>query len=336
MKNLTSDTGMSEQKQVSVVIIFLNGEKFIDEAIASVLAQTYTKWELLLVDDGSTDSSTSIAKAHANRFPDKIRYLEHSRHRNLGKSASRNLGAVMSTGDYIAFLDSDDIFLPEKLARQVVILDRYPEVAMVYGPTLYWYGWTGKSADLARDRMGKLGVVPDRIYYSPQLMTLFLNNGQYIPCTCAWMVRKNALEPDGGSEEAFKNLYDDQVFIAKIILNHPVFVESGCWDKYRQHPEMTSNQAIQTGEYSLLRPHISQKIYYKWLSTYIAKKRVFDKSLRIALRNAAFPYDHPFLWTSLLKWRNLDNTKRLLKARTGSLAKTLHLARRHPPDQLSK
>jgi len=306
---------MTEQKKVSVVVIFLNAEKFIGDAIESVLAQTYGNWELLLVDDGSTDSSTSIARAYADRFPTKVRYLEHPGHRNLGKSASRNLGVVSASGDYIALLDSDDVFLPEKLARQVAILDRHPAAAMVYGATLYWHGWTAKLEDVARDRMAKLGVVPDRIYHPPELMTLFLNRAQYIPCTCAWMVRKEALDPEGGSEESFRNLYEDQVFLAKIILNYPVFVESGSWDKYRQHPDMSSNRAIATGEYSLRQPHVSQQIYYQWLSGYIAKRRISDKALQTALRRQTFIYEHPFLWSLLLKWKTLVNRARWLKSR---------------------
>src|SRR5205809_3316024 len=78
------------QPLVSGTIIFLNAERFIDEAIQSVLAQTYENWELLLVDDGSTDGSTAIARSYAERYPAKIRYLEHPGHKNHGMSASRN------------------------------------------------------------------------------------------------------------------------------------------------------------------------------------------------------------------------------------------------------
>src|SRR5258706_2880162 len=77
---------------VSVVVIFLNAERFISEAVESVVAQTYGNWELLLVDDGSNDGSTEIARSYAAKFPDKIRYLEHHGHENRGMSASRNLG----------------------------------------------------------------------------------------------------------------------------------------------------------------------------------------------------------------------------------------------------
>src|SRR3989442_388097 len=106
---------MKTSARVSVVIPFLNAEKFIQETIESVFAQTYPDWELLLVDDGSTDGSKTIAQHYAARFPDKVRYLTHNNHQNKGRSASRNLGFEHARGELIAFLDSDDVWLPRKL-----------------------------------------------------------------------------------------------------------------------------------------------------------------------------------------------------------------------------
>ena len=77
---------------VSVIVIFLNAADFLQEAIDSVLAQSYKDWELLLVDDRSNDGSSEIAKTFASRNPLRIHYLEHEAHRNLGMSATRNLG----------------------------------------------------------------------------------------------------------------------------------------------------------------------------------------------------------------------------------------------------
>ncbi len=104
----------NDRPSVSVIIIFLNAERFFEEAIASVFAQTYDRWELLLVDDGSTDASTAIARRYARRYPDRVRYLEHPDHSNRGASSSRNLGVQHARGAYIAFLDSDDVWLPRK------------------------------------------------------------------------------------------------------------------------------------------------------------------------------------------------------------------------------
>src|SRR5215213_8596780 len=98
---------MSQPPRVSVIMIFLNTERFIEEAIESVFAQTYDDWELVLVDDGSTDASTAIARRYAAQHPHKVRYLEHAVHQNLGMSASRNLGIREAHGEFIAFLDAD-------------------------------------------------------------------------------------------------------------------------------------------------------------------------------------------------------------------------------------
>ncbi|MDJ0799822.1 MAG: glycosyltransferase family 2 protein, partial [Calothrix sp. MO_167.B12] len=103
---------MSDDKHfISCIIIFFNaGEQFFIEAIESVFAQTYENWELLLVDDGSTDGSTEIALRYAQKYPEKVRYLEHKEHQNRGMSATRNLGIRHAKGEYITFLDADDVW----------------------------------------------------------------------------------------------------------------------------------------------------------------------------------------------------------------------------------
>src|SRR5262245_28935708 len=121
----------TENPLVSVVIIFLNAEKFLQEAIASVLTQTYPNWELILVNEGSVDASIDIAMSHARSRPKKIRYFTHEGRVNLGMSASRNLGIENARGTYIAFLDADDVWMPAKLEEQVAILENEPAVAMV-------------------------------------------------------------------------------------------------------------------------------------------------------------------------------------------------------------
>src|SRR5262245_29579160 len=110
---------MGARPAVSIITIFLNAEPYLDEAIRSVLSQSYDNWELLLVDDGSIDGGTGIAKRYARSFPRKIHYLDHDGHQNKGMSASRNLGVSYAMGEHIAFLDADDVWLPDKLEQQV-------------------------------------------------------------------------------------------------------------------------------------------------------------------------------------------------------------------------
>ena len=119
---LSQANGITErQGLVSVVIIFFNEERFLAEAVASVYAQTYHDWELLLVDDGSSDRSSEIARGYVERDPARVRYLQHPGHVNRGQGAARNLGVRAAQGEWVAFLDGDDVWLPERLERSVAL-----------------------------------------------------------------------------------------------------------------------------------------------------------------------------------------------------------------------
>ena len=161
---------------VSVVVIFLDEARFLGEAVESVLAQTYDAWELLLVDDGSTDGSSELARAYAARDPARVRYLEHPSHRNLGMSASRNLGLGEARGQYVAFLDADDALYPQVLAEQVTTIEAHPEAAMVYGPSVWWYSWTGDPKDAGRDIPQPLGIAPNQLIEPPRLVSVILSS----------------------------------------------------------------------------------------------------------------------------------------------------------------
>jgi glycosyltransferase involved in cell wall biosynthesis len=111
---------------VSVVIPTFNRAYVVGQAIESVLAQTLTDFELILVDDGSTDNTAAIVKGFADP---RLRYLRQS---NSGSGVARNRGVDESTADLIAFLDSDDLWMPEKLAAVVACTKEYPEVTAVF------------------------------------------------------------------------------------------------------------------------------------------------------------------------------------------------------------
>jgi len=286
---------MSTKPLISGIMIFLNGEKFILEAIASVLAQTYNNWELLLVDDGSSDNSSAIARSYADKYPE-IRYLEHPNHQNRGMSASRNLGIRNAKGDYIAFLDADDIWLPQKLEKQIAILQSHPQAGMVYGATQMWYSWTGNPEDLRRDRYRQLGVKPDTLIQPPTLLPIFLRTQGESPATCGVLIKREVIEAVGGLEESFRAMYEDQAFFAKICLKYPVFIESGCWDKYRQHPDSTCNVALQTGEYHITDMSPSYANYLNWLEGYLIKEKLVNTEVWQALQNVLFSVRHPLIY----------------------------------------
>jgi glycosyltransferase involved in cell wall biosynthesis len=227
---------MSSLPLVSVVLPFLDAEVFLDEAVRSVCEQTHAKWELLLVDDGSTDRSAEIAAGWSER-DSRIRVLQHEGQENRGTSASRNLGLQHASGEFVALLDADDLFLPNKLERQIGHFERWPDAAMVYGRTLYWFGWSGKPEDGARDWIQPHGVPSDQLLFPPGTLAGYLRGTIHMPCVCGVLVRREVATTVGGFEDRFRGMYDDQVFFSKIAVSYPVLPGSECLDRYRQHPE---------------------------------------------------------------------------------------------------
>lgn len=281
---------------VSVIIIFLNAERFILEAIESVIAQTYPDWELWLVDDGSVDRSKEIACEYARRHPERIHYLTHPERTNRGMSASRNLGIQHARGDYIAFLDADDVWISNTLKEQVAILDTYPEAALVYGPLQYWYSWTGDPADIGRDYIESLGVPPDSLIRPPKLLPLFLLDKAAVPS--GMLIRQEAIKRVGGFENTFRGEYEDQVFCAKICLNAPVYASNKCWYLYRQHPNSSYSVGQQSGQ-----THSARLKYLNWLAQYLTDQDVQDPGVWCALRHELWRYNHPRLfWLSKQRW----------------------------------
>lgn len=297
---------MNRKPLVSTVMIFFNAEKFLAEAIESVFAQTYQNWELLLVDDGSTDGSTKIALRYAEQCPTKVCYLEHNGHRNRGASAARNLGISNAKGEYIAFLDADDVWLPDKLDHQVEILNSQPEAAMLCGATQWWYGWTGNPEDIKRDHIRAISVQADTLFMPPKLLTLFLQNTN-VPCTCSILLRREIIDATGGFEEAFRRVFTDQAFYAKVCLKAPVFVSGDCWDRYRQHPDSCCSVAKRTKGL-----HSAELFYLNWLKTYLFAEGIENSELLRALRKRRWLCRHPTLSTLIKRVdRNLGRMKSL-------------------------
>jgi glycosyltransferase involved in cell wall biosynthesis len=275
---------------------------FLAEAIESVLAQTYDNWELLLVDDGSTDESTDLARDAAARLPQKVRYLSHSPHTNRGASPSRNVALRNARGQFIAMLDADDVWIENKLEQQVALMAAHPEAAMLYGNTLYWYSWTGNAADAMRDSMPTLGVPTNQLIPPPRLLPHYLRGSASVPCTCSALVRRTAVDAVGGFEETFYDYpYEDQAFWAKICLAYPVLVSETCWDRYRQHRASKSDAVIRSGRGVDYRRH-----FLVWLEGYLGKQGIEDDAVWAALRREKWLLDDP----APLHWRRRSESLR--------------------------
>jgi glycosyltransferase involved in cell wall biosynthesis len=121
---------MTATPKISVIIPVYNRERYLAEAIESVFAQTYPAIELIIIDDGSTDRSAEIA----HRYPVSYHYQP-----NGGIGAARNAGIELATGKFIAFLDSDDIWVPDKLAKQMAAFESDPQLEAVFGYARQFY-----------------------------------------------------------------------------------------------------------------------------------------------------------------------------------------------------
>src|SRR2546427_10183968 len=117
---------MSTVPKVTVIIPVYNREKYVAESIESILAQSFTNFELLLINDGSTDGSVELMRSYTDP---RVRLVGHER--NLGIPKTRNKGIQLARGEYIAMLDSDDTALPDRLVKQGAFLDYHKDYVLV-------------------------------------------------------------------------------------------------------------------------------------------------------------------------------------------------------------
>jgi glycosyltransferase involved in cell wall biosynthesis len=276
---------------VSVIIPFLNTEEFLEEAIQSVLFQTYRNWELLLVDDGSTDKSGEIARSYAHAHPDKIKYLQHQGNSNRGVCASRNLAVAHARGELIALLDSDDVWMEGKLMNQVAIILEFPQVSMVCEASMYWQNW--KNLKLS-NKLVPVGVAGGRNYEPPELaLQLYpLGNGA-APCPSGLLLRKEMILRQGGFEEVFARkyqVYEDQAFLTKVYLHENVYVSESCNNLYRQRPGSLMDTTAEEKKYQEVRLY-----FLKWLESYLNQQSNSFPGVEKKLKKAMLRYQFPGL-----------------------------------------
>lgn len=144
---MTAPTQPAPDRRVSVIIPAFNAERYLGEALASVLAQTVPPAEVIVVDDGSTDGTVAVAEA----FGPPVRCV---RQPHAGASRARNLGVAEATGALLAFLDADDLWAPDKLALQLAALEADPAPEIVFGRVVQFRSPELTDADL---------VVPDGV-----------------------------------------------------------------------------------------------------------------------------------------------------------------------------
>ncbi len=275
----------STRPQVSVLMTVWNTAQYLSEAIDSVIAQrTDATWELIIVDDGSTDGSLSISLNFAARHPECITVLRHAGGRNRGISASRNLALRHARGEFIAFLDSDDVWLPHRLESQLQILQSHPEAAMVYANAERWCDY-----DLPFDRVTSERAWWGRNFLPPllppghkqgllqpgELLRMFMAEESMVPCICSVLVRADVARRVRGFEDQFRGLYDDQAFHAKVSLQAPVYASLDCVARYRQH----GLSCCASGRLDERKQQEALARFRAWLADYRSRLGVRDEAL---------------------------------------------------------
>lgn len=164
---------------ISIITPVYNGEKYLQAAIDSVLAQTYPNWELIVIDDGSTDSTPEILDRYSDSRIRKVRQ------ENRGEAVARNTGLDLARGSYIAFLDADDVYLPNALADLAGFLDQHPEFDVAYS--------NGYICDESLNRLMELSEIRPGFFSGNILEKVVLYSGVVTVPVCT-ITRRDAIQ----------------------------------------------------------------------------------------------------------------------------------------------
>lgn len=234
---------MDKKKNVSVCMAVYNGEKYIKEAIDSILNQTYPYFELIIINDGSTDNSENIILTYTDN---RIKYLKNETNKGLIYTRNRALKEVNTK--YTAVLDCDDISLPERLEKQVAFLDKNKDVAVC--------GTWGLMINEESEIFGHK-IMPEFNAETVNIEMLFRN--QFIHSSVMYRT-KIAIENDGYESE--KGVAEDYNLFSKISKNHKLANIPEFLTYYREHSKgisKTNSSEINSGEIEILK-----NLYYRF------------------------------------------------------------------------
>jgi glycosyltransferase involved in cell wall biosynthesis len=207
--------------KVSVYIPTYNNARFLPECLDSILFQSFQDFDIVVADDGSQDGSNEILIDYQSRYPSKIRYLFHPGHGHKGFAPTCNLAIKHSQGKYIARNDSDDIWYPDKLEHQVSILEKYPDIDLVYSYAKY--------IDEVGNELPGLCGIDVMNNENPMIRILF---SQQIPENTV-IFRRNVIEKVGKYDESL--VYSDWDFIVRVFSHCKAFFIQKPLVKYRIH-----------------------------------------------------------------------------------------------------
>jgi glycosyltransferase involved in cell wall biosynthesis len=201
---------------VSVVIAAFNAERFLAEAISSVLNQTHRELEVIVVDDGSTDSTASVVE---RSLDPRVRLL---RQPNKGVSMARNAGIEAARGEYVAFLDADDVWLPSKVERQLSVFRQHPAMGLVCG-----------GYQIVDESLQELLTVTPRPRHLRSLRMLYLE-GDGVGLSFTGVVPVRILREVGGFDELLSTGADVDL-ACRIARSHPITAVRETVALYRTH-----------------------------------------------------------------------------------------------------
>lgn len=225
--------------KVSILIPLYNAEEYLAETIDSCLDQTYDNIEIIIVDDGSTDASLEIAK----KYEKEQNHIKVDAQKNSGASAARNRAFELSNGEYIQYLDADDILHPDKVQLQMDILEAADEKTLVFGK----YGYFNKNI---KNIEWKELPVNKNYHDSKQfLLDLWKSGMAIIPLM--WLVPRQFIEESGGWNESISTNDDGEFFARVVVLANKVIFIKNSIGYYRRDNEnslskQTSKKALRS------------------------------------------------------------------------------------------
>lgn len=253
---------MTSNPKVSIIIPVYNGERYVAQAIQSALAQTYKNIEIIVVNDGSTDSSYEKTKPY-------LPFVKYIFQENQGVAAARNKAIKNSSGEFIAFLDQDDLWLPEKLELQVDYLLRNPDVGLVHSNMSY-INEEGQPTE--RD-----SVFPFPTNLSGSCFPeLFIRNQIAILTV---LLRRDCLDKVGLFNEQFSGV-DDYDLLLRVSRYYPVGYINQSLAGYRLHGSNTSRDWLGI---TLTRLRIIESLLetYPEIRSELGKKTVSDRLFQL-------------------------------------------------------
>jgi len=271
---MTKTNDISNQPLVSIIMNCFNGEKYVQEAIESVYAQTYQNWEIIFWDNASTDKSAEIAKS----YDSKLRYFRGDKTVTLG--AARNKALRQSKGEFFAFLDSDDLWLAEKLEKQIPLFFRDRKIAIVTSNAVQFN--VKGDAELFCKRRPKTGHVFREL----------LKN--YFICLSTAVVRNRVLDDlNEWFDDRFSHIEESDLFIRIAYTWHLDYVDEPLV-KYRIHKESST----------YMRRDLSPKETDMMISKFVGIYPNFEKLYYKELLGLKYYTQYYF---ALIDWRNGEN-----------------------------